>query len=91
MIGNFVMNIRNVLTSVFLVGISVLSLGCSNQCKDKYVWSPRTIIVTPEEVRVNDVIIMDGKVLISKSGFRWYDYKTAQKAGVPYNWPEGVD
>ena len=81
------MKIRNVLTSIVMMGLYSVSIGCSNQCKDRYVWSPRTIIVTPEEVKVNDVIIMDGKVLISKSGFSWYDYKTAKKAGVPYRWP----
>ena len=81
------MKICNVLTSILMVGISSVSIGCSNQCKDRYVWSPRTIIVTPEEVKVNDVIIMDGEVLISRSGFSWYDYRTAKKAGVPYRWP----
>ena len=85
------MNIRNVLISVFVIRLFVVSVGCSNQCKDRYIWSPRTIIVTPKEIRVNDVIIMDGKVMISKSGFSWYDYKTAEKAGVPYNWPKSVD
>ena len=82
------MNIRNVFTFILLLSVFT---GCSNNCndRDRYIWSPRTIIVTPEEVRVNDVIIMDGEVLISKSGFSWYDYKTARKAGVPYCWPKG--
>jgi hypothetical protein len=87
-IGDFVMNIRNVLISILFVGVSTILIGCSNQCKDRYIWSPRTIIITPEEVRVNDLIIMDGNVLISRSGFSWYDYKTSQKAGVPYCWPK---
>ena len=72
------MNIRNVLISILFVGVSTILIGCSNQCKDRYIWSPRTIIITPEEVRVNDLIIMDGNV----------DYKTSQKAGVPYCWPK---
>jgi len=81
------MKIRNAFASILMIGLTFSFIGCSNQCKDRYIWSPRTIVVTPEEVRVNDVIIMDGRVLISKSGFSWYDYETAKKAGVPYRWP----
>ena len=80
------MKIRNILISILVTGLSIVSIGC--QKPPSYVWSPRTIIITPEEVRVNDLIIMDGNVLISRSRFSWYDYKTAQKAGVPYCWPK---
>ena len=80
------MTIRNVFISILMLFIFV---GCSNdRCKDRYIWSPRTIIITPDEAKSSGLIVTQGRVLTSASGFSWYDYQTAKKAGLPYCWPK---
>ena len=81
------MKIRNVLVSFLLVlGVGVTCIGCHSHKKDRYIWSPRVIIISPEDAKSNDLVITTGRVLTSRSGFSWYDYQTVKKAGIPYCW-----